>query len=74
MNKEYEKFGHPTRYLKKTLMRRQQGACVDCGIHEYERDDNFQVHRRIKDGEYSPDNCVMLCSPCHNKRHYKGEL
>lgn len=65
MNKAYEKFGKPTKYLRKTLMRRQQGKCDMCKIDEWVIDESFQIHRQQVRGDYHPDNCILLCRSCH---------
>lgn len=72
MNKQYEAWGKPTRWLKRLLMREQRGACFDCNVQEFDLNENLQVHRwQDKDGAYSPDNCVLLCRKCHARRHKK---
>lgn len=69
MKDVYQKWGKPTRFLRRTLIKRQCGKCSDCKINEWELLDVFQTHRLIKDGPYHPSNCILLCLKCHTKRH-----
>lgn len=69
MRHDFERFGHPTKWLKKVLLRRQNGKCALCGCYEWDIDDSFQVHRIITNGEYHPDNTELLCPKCHREIH-----
>ena len=59
----------PTNWLRRMLMRKQKGLCLDCLVPDYDFDMALQVHRVTENGKYSLGNCVLLCFSCHRGRH-----
>lgn len=59
--------------VKEAVRERDAHRCVDCGAVEVRGiTPGLQVHRIVPGrdgGAYTLDNCVLLCEPCHCKRH-----
>ena len=73
MRDDYQnQWGKPTNKLRRLLMKNQKGLCDSCHIPDYELPETMQIHRKLKHGEYSPDNCILLCRGCHNLAHNRS--
>lgn len=58
--------------LRTQLLERCQGVCEECGRAPDWR--GLSMHHivfRSHGGESTPENCIMLCGNCHDKRHGK---
>jgi hypothetical protein len=55
--------------IDKELFKRSAGKCRFCPVNRYEL---LDVHRIIpgeRDGQYTPDNVVVVCANCHRAIH-----
>jgi hypothetical protein len=53
---------------KKSIREHAGGICQKCGAIQKEGDPVFELHRIMPGragGEYTQDNCVLLCPSCH---------
>jgi len=61
--------------LKIKLLDRCQGLCEECGKSPTEFPftlDKHEIVFRSHGGDpLDPDNCLMLCRQCHDKKHHK---
>lgn len=67
-----------TAEIKEAIRQRDGYRCVDCGRSQEEVNaqtgslsfKRLDVHRTIRDGQYSLENCVTVCRKCHKRRHF----
>lgn len=54
--------------LKEAVRKRDHYQCVECGLKQGKR--RLSVHRitpQILGGEYTMENCITVCEPCHRR-------
>lgn len=61
--------------LRIEVLYRHEGRCYICGIEEWRYRKRLQMHRVIpatQGGQYTLDNVIPLCVPCHKKAEGKS--
>jgi 5-methylcytosine-specific restriction endonuclease McrA len=66
------------RYVKKSVMERDNFTCVDCGEKLLNEKGGIVHHKHYKEwgkgNREEIDSCVFLCKRCHDVRHKKQEM
>jgi len=56
--------------VKKRVLRKQGNMCALCKeMLPYEKAEGHHIIPKSKGGTKSEENCMMLCTPCHNFIH-----
>lgn len=58
---------------KQAVRERDGHKCVDCGQPDSTKTRRtlLHVHRLVPGSVYTVEGCVLVCIPCHRKRHHK---